>query len=378
MFSPAAAAHARGSMSILNGLIAIQREQHIATQAALRLGSLNFAVTARNTARTRKLESELDAVRRSAGEHRLELERLRAQLLDARKDAEQQHAQLRDASRTHDESLLALQELVRTYRAQLAVVEREQRSSDGMLHVGIVVLAAWVLSSPLVSLPLAFISALLRLLTGRRTRSASALTFALRVAVLGWLVARLRRACQQLGLLDARAESAAKHELARGIRLLLERLVADVLASFGARDSGRLASATLHARALVLAAAHSGRDALKDARARWAHRALPRPSAPDCAEEPLARVPVDGAGVRPNLDAAQLIAPTVADASRRAGVLANVAAPVARAAPLGAAPGARAQREAKAGAGGVASAADKSCEHGERAVDDKENCGIQR
>lgn len=217
----------RGPMSILSGLIRLQREQQLATQSALRLGSLNFAVTMRTTGKCRKMEAELAEVQSRASEQREELQQLRSELRDVRDGAERQHAELRDAAQTQAAELEGLASAVVTYQAKLKAVQTQQESADGMLNVGIVVLCAWCLSSPVVSIPMAVVSALLRALTGRRTRSASALVGALRLAILGALVVRVRRTFQHFGLLDTRADGASHvEEVARGFRTLVVRLAA--------------------------------------------------------------------------------------------------------------------------------------------------------
>lgn len=235
-------------MSILSGLIRLQREQQLATQSALRLGSLNFAVTMRNTSRCRAIESSLSEVRSRAAAQAAELERLQTQLLDVRDGAEQQHADLE-----------RLQADLADSRAEIERLQARRHSADGALNVGVALLCAWTLGSPLVAVPMGVASALIRLLTGRRTRSAYALVHALRLATLAALIVRARRALQRVGLLHKGADGSHLEEVCRGLRALLGRLAAAV------REGAR----ALRSQSLVLAASPACEQLAAAARGGW-------------------------------------------------------------------------------------------------------------
>jgi hypothetical protein len=234
-------------MALLSSLARMQRSQQLATQTALRLGSLNFAMNKQNTSKCRQLERELEAnrlaladVESRATEQHAELERLRAQLFDACDDSHRQHAELLDKARSQEESLAEVQLTLGRYRARLHAVQSQQRSVEGAISISVVLVSAW-----LTALPMTVVSALLRLIVGKRTRATRAVGAAVaatRICILAWLIARIRRGLQRLGLLDPQSPRVQVSEMAGALHQRLQALVSCQSVSSSAARTWSLAA----------------------------------------------------------------------------------------------------------------------------------------
>ncbi|KAJ1634973.1 hypothetical protein T492DRAFT_969368 [Pavlovales sp. CCMP2436] len=210
VFGPPGGIEAEGGALSLSLGTRAQREQQLATsvQAAIRLGSLSFALATRTASRCRRLAADLaldraalEQVRGRADLQHSELRQLRGELRFARDESERDHASLRAQQQQQEVALETMGGVLASCRARLQEFQRRQQlAGQGAVSCLAICICAGVISSPVVSAPMAVVSALVHVLAGKRTRSAAALLAALRLAIFAYLFVRVRRGAARLPL----------------------------------------------------------------------------------------------------------------------------------------------------------------------------------